>query len=221
MIQKTQQSEEVQAQLQQDAKEITHNYWTLLDQHLASEKQLRIKKMKIEAQLSNWLAKFDQDIGEKQSEYEELQRMYDEEFAEIQALQNKFDEQEEEYTELMAERDEYERRIYEEKAYTFLINRSARRIQRYWRAYRERKRARRKARKEKKKEKASATSETPGEGAVPKPTAKGKAKGKGKGKKVILQMTDDPMAKLESKFKGDILEDINSEPVPGHVAVDL
>lgn len=65
----------------------------------------------------------------------------------MHALQKKFDEQEEEYVELMAERDEYERRIYEEKAYVFLINRAARRIQRYWRAFRERRRLRKKARK--------------------------------------------------------------------------
>lgn len=47
----------------------------------------------------------------------------------------------------MAEKEEVERAIYEEKAYEFLKNRSARRIQRYWRAYRERKLARKKARK--------------------------------------------------------------------------
>lgn len=75
MIQKTQHSEDIQAQLQQEAKDTTHNYWTLLDQHLAAEKQLRTRKIKIEAQLANWLAKFDQDIGEKQTEYEDLQKL--------------------------------------------------------------------------------------------------------------------------------------------------
>lgn len=61
-------------------------------------------------------------------------------------LQSKFDEQAVEYEELMAEKEEEERKIFEEKAYQFLMNRSARRIQRFWRAYRERKLARRRAR---------------------------------------------------------------------------
>lgn len=64
-------------------------------------------------------------------------------------LQAKFDEQAVEYDELMAEKEAEERRIFEEKAYQFLMNRSARRIQRYWRAYRERKLARRRARRSK------------------------------------------------------------------------
>lgn len=47
----------------------------------------------------------------------------------------------------MQEKEDEERAIYEEKAFRFLLNRSARRIQRCWRAYRERKKARRRGRK--------------------------------------------------------------------------
>lgn len=65
----------------------------------------------------------------------------------LNELQDKFDEQAVEYDELMAEKEEEERKIFEEKAYQFLLNRSARRIQRFWRAYRERKLARKRARK--------------------------------------------------------------------------
>lgn len=61
-------------------------------------------------------------------------------------LQAKFDEQAVEYDELMAEKEEEERIAFEEMAYQFLLNRSARRIQRYWRAYHERKLARKRAR---------------------------------------------------------------------------
>lgn len=64
----------------------------------------------------------------------------------MEALQDKFDEQEDEYDTLMEEKEQVERKIYEEKAYIFLMNRSARRIQRYWRAYKERKLARKRAR---------------------------------------------------------------------------
>lgn len=66
-------------------------------------------------------------------------------------LQLKYNSQAVEYDELMAEKAEEERKIFEEKAYQFLLNRSARRIQRYWRAFRERKLARKRARKSKQK----------------------------------------------------------------------
>lgn len=61
-------------------------------------------------------------------------------------MQRKFDEQAIEYEELMAEKEEEERKMFEAKAYEFLLNRSARRIQRAWRAYIERKLARKRAR---------------------------------------------------------------------------
>lgn len=62
-------------------------------------------------------------------------------------MQERFDEQAIEYDELMAEKEEEERKIFEQMAYEFLMNRAARRIQRFWRAYRERKLARKRARK--------------------------------------------------------------------------
>lgn len=57
---------QLNAKEEHEAKDTTHNYWTLLDQQLAAEKQLRLRKMKMEAQLTDWLAEFDQDIEEKQ-----------------------------------------------------------------------------------------------------------------------------------------------------------
>lgn len=60
------------------------------------------------------------------------------------------DEQEEEYLALMEEKRIEEERIHYEMAYQFLMNRSARIIQRCWRAYKERKLARKKGRKGKK-----------------------------------------------------------------------
>ena len=53
----------------------------------------------------------------------------------------------------MQEKEDEEQAIYEEKMYEFLRNRAARRIQRCWRAYKQRKLARKKARRKKKGEK--------------------------------------------------------------------
>lgn len=62
-------------------------------------------------------------------------------------MQVKLDEQFDEYTELMDEKEEYETKVFEAKAYAFLMNRSARIIQRAWREYQERKRLKKLAKK--------------------------------------------------------------------------
>lgn len=72
---------------------------------------------------------------------------YDEEKAALDALQEKMDEQDEEYAVLMREKEEEEMRIFEIKALEFLRNRAARKIQRAWRRYKERKELRKKRRK--------------------------------------------------------------------------
>lgn len=57
-----------------DAKQATEHYQSLLDEHLANEKIVRAKRLKVETQLASWLAKYDQDIGERQTEMEALQK---------------------------------------------------------------------------------------------------------------------------------------------------
>lgn len=65
-------SEQLQADLAEEAQKLKREYEVLLEDHLNAEKASRTKRMKIEAQLQNWLTTFDQDIGEKQAEYEVL-----------------------------------------------------------------------------------------------------------------------------------------------------
>ena len=72
MIRNTTESEEVQVNLEQQAKQTAQEYSILLEEHLASEKILRAKRHKAEAQLGAWLTKFDTDMGERQSVYETL-----------------------------------------------------------------------------------------------------------------------------------------------------
>ena len=67
-------SVEVQADLSQEAANSTHQYEHLLEEHLEVEKGLRTKRLKVEAQLASWVAKYDNDIGEKQTEYDELEK---------------------------------------------------------------------------------------------------------------------------------------------------
>lgn len=65
-------SDEIQAEVSEEAKMLTHQYELLLEDHLADEKVARSKRLKIEAQLQNWLTTYDQDIGERQAQYEVL-----------------------------------------------------------------------------------------------------------------------------------------------------
>lgn len=73
MMQSTAVSEAKQAILSEQAAYAQENYKKLLESHLDEESILRIKEDKIEVSLSQWLAKYDGDIGDKQNIKEEIQ----------------------------------------------------------------------------------------------------------------------------------------------------
>lgn len=58
----------------------------------------------MEAQVESWILKFDQDMGERQSEIEAVQEQYDAELAQLEELQNRFDALESEYNAIMEQR---------------------------------------------------------------------------------------------------------------------
>jgi DNA repair exonuclease SbcCD ATPase subunit len=68
------------------------------------ETQLRKRKTKMEAQVESWILKFDQDMGERQSEIEAVQEQYDAELAQLEELQKRFDALESEYNAIMEQR---------------------------------------------------------------------------------------------------------------------
>lgn len=68
---------------------------------------------------------------------------FDSEKEAMDDLETKMEEQDQLYSTLMADKEEEEERLFQEIAYKMLINRSARVIQRAWRAFRERKHKRR------------------------------------------------------------------------------
>lgn len=63
-----------QIELKAEAENVKQRYQALLDENLKSEKKLRAKKYKVETQLASWLAKYDQDIGDRHTEFEQLQK---------------------------------------------------------------------------------------------------------------------------------------------------
>ncbi|XP_030755326.1 dynein regulatory complex protein 10-like [Sitophilus oryzae] len=180
-------SEERQVVLAEEAQNIAKEYDTLLESHLEAEKILRAKRLKTETQLQTWLTKYDQDIGDKNSEYEGLKKEYDEEKEAMDDLEDKLEDQEILYNRLMREKGEEEQRIYLEIAFKILMNRSARIIQRAWRAYRARKLAKRKGKKGKKGKDA-----------------------KHQKPKLTVTRKEDPNAALEGKFKGKVFEEMEN-----------
>ncbi|KAK6626769.1 hypothetical protein RUM44_009246 [Polyplax serrata] len=139
-----------QSRLKQDFQQASEKYTNMLKDHMAAEKVLRAKRAKTENQVLGWIQKFDLEIGEKQAEEEEVQALLDKETNEVNEIQSKLDEQEEEYDDLMQEKAAYEEEMLERRLYQFVINRSARSIQRTFRMYKARKLAKKMGRKGKK-----------------------------------------------------------------------
>lgn len=78
---------------------------------------------------------------------------YDAEKAEFDKLKEQFEEQERDYRKYMREKEEEEKMEFAKRYVTFMKNRAARRIQRCWRRYRERKMSRKKGKGKEKKRK--------------------------------------------------------------------
>lgn len=206
------------AQLTIEAKQLQGEYQLLLENHITYEKSLRAKRLKVETQLATWLAKYDQDIGDRSHEIEELTAAFDKEKAEMDALQELYDEQEEEYDVLMEEKAEEDRRLFEIKMYKILANIAARKIQRAWKKYWVRKQARLKARKAKAKDKKMGIiAPRKAESGVSKDSKASKGSKKKKHKKE--KKVEDPKSKRQdnaaadfSKLfsKGDLLTDLST-----------
>nr|CAD7423067.1 unnamed protein product [Timema monikensis] len=153
MISSWRNSEFRQEMLRADVEASNDRLEAMLVEHLAQEKELRGRRFKAETQLESWLHKYDTDIGERQAEIEEITAEYEEEQQQMNTLKvipsEQFDIQEVEYNHLMAEKAAEEKRELDDKLFIIICNRSARRIQRCWRAYKLKKAARKKGKRKK------------------------------------------------------------------------
>ncbi|XP_067005623.2 dynein regulatory complex protein 10-like [Anabrus simplex] len=132
------------SQLKQHAfsKEVLDAQWSLkqnLTRHLEQEKELRAKKYKLESQMLGLIQKYDLAMTERQKDIDELKAEIADQEERLAKVKEEFDIQSEEYYLLMDEKACEERRIFQAKVHEFSLNHYARVIQRYWRAYRERK----------------------------------------------------------------------------------
>ncbi|KAF5308045.1 hypothetical protein FQR65_LT06420 [Abscondita terminalis] len=121
--------------LRQEIKSVSHQHDMLVLQHLQDERKLRAKRLKVETQLVNWLNKYDEDMSERQRQYDELEETFEKEKIELEKIEELFALQEEDYFIVMEEKMGRQLREQQRKIENFRVNHAARVIQRYWRLY--------------------------------------------------------------------------------------
>eukprot|EP01147_Barroeca_monosierra_P010755 gene10755-2842_t len=138
-------------QLQERLENLTAELDRVQKQHREEEAKLRKRKLKLQAQIEGWIVKYDQDMGEKQRELDNINQQYAVEKKQLTELEENFTKLEIEYNQIMEERrQEREQKQFAEEGMQRLI-RAAIVIQTCWRSYRSRKAARKAAAKKKKK----------------------------------------------------------------------
>lgn len=132
-------SEGRKQRLQQEVTQLNTQLQSLTLENRESEQELRRKKFKIETEVENWIQKYDQDMGERQNEYEEIDAVYTEEKKQLNELEERFKTLEEEYQQIMEERRlARERREAAEREMSLMVKASTT-IQAFWRSYKVRK----------------------------------------------------------------------------------
>eukprot|EP00128_Syssomonas_multiformis_P005481 Colp12_sorted_trinity150504_noHs@28687 len=131
--------EDQEEQLIKEIAELEKAHAENLKRHREAELAMRKRKGKIEGEVENWISKYDQDMGEKQSELEDLEALYNEEKEQLAELEKRFAELKKEYDTIVEERrlaKEAKEKAEKELA---LLNQSATVIQALWRGFATRK----------------------------------------------------------------------------------
>lgn len=132
-------SEGRKQRLQQEVTQLQTQHQNLVTEHRENEQELRKKKFKIETEVENWISRYDQDMGERQDEYEEIDAVYTEEKKQLHELEERFKTLETEYQQIMEERRQArERREAAERELAMMVKASTT-IQAFWRSFKVRK----------------------------------------------------------------------------------
>lgn len=132
-------SEGKRAKLQQDDVQLKTQLQNQVSEHRESEQNLRKKKFQVETEVENWIQKYDQDMGERQDEYEEIDGVYTEEKKQLNELEERFKTLETEYIQIQEERRiAREKREAAERELQIGVK-AATTIQAFWRSFKVRK----------------------------------------------------------------------------------
>nr|XP_006119426.1 dynein regulatory complex protein 10 [Pelodiscus sinensis]XP_006119427.1 dynein regulatory complex protein 10 [Pelodiscus sinensis] len=123
------------AKIQQDINQLRAQLNVLITDNRESELALRKKKYKVEMEIENWIQKYDAEMGEKQTEYEEVDAVYTEEKAQLAELKEKYAMLEQEYSQIKEERRlSQEKKERAERELAIMV-RAATHIQAFWKGY--------------------------------------------------------------------------------------
>eukprot|EP00056_Hartaetosiga_gracilis_P022723 m.32632 g.32632 ORF g.32632 m.32632 type:complete len:417 (-) comp9799_c0_seq1:139-1389(-) len=140
----------LKAQLTRRIAKLKEDLEGVQNSNMEMESKLRKRKIKLQSQISSWVMKYDQDMTEKQKEYDGIKSQYDKESEQLQKLNDTFNEIEVEYNTIMEERRmERERKKAAEEELQKMI-RATLVIQTAWKKYIEKKKASKKSAKGKK-----------------------------------------------------------------------
>jgi len=118
--------------------------------HFNNESQLRKRKFKMSTELRNWVRKYDQDMGWRQEELEEIKKENEKDLEQIRQLEVHFVEVERNYNVVMEERRLQQEAKEKEMKDNIIRNAASITIQSLWRGHLVRREMRKKAVKEKK-----------------------------------------------------------------------
>ncbi|XP_032624231.1 dynein regulatory complex protein 10 isoform X3 [Chelonoidis abingdonii] len=110
---------------------------TALEAELATaiQSQDNEKKYKVEMEIENWIQKYDADMGEKQTEFEEVDAVYTEEKAQLAELKEKYAVLEQEYSQIKEERRRSQEKKERAERELAIMVRAATHIQAFWKGY--------------------------------------------------------------------------------------
>ncbi|NXM15637.1 DRC10 protein, partial [Ploceus nigricollis] len=123
------------ATLKQDIQRLQTQLNALVLEHRASELVLRKEKCKAEKEIQKWVQKYDTDMTEKQTTYEEVQAVYDEEKEQLSLLMEKHAMLLQEYTQIEEERRMLKEKEEEAAREEARRNKAATCIQAFWKGY--------------------------------------------------------------------------------------
>ena len=121
-----------------------------LTAHRESELQLRKRKFKVENELENWIREYDNDMGERQEEMEEVQKVYDTQKSQLEELEERFKTLEEEYNQVMENRRIAKEKREQAELQLRAMVKAATMLQALWRSFKCRKMLKQKQKKGKK-----------------------------------------------------------------------
>ncbi|XP_059149687.1 dynein regulatory complex protein 10-like [Physella acuta] len=140
-------SQQKSQKLQSEVNTLQSGLNSLVTEHRELEADLRAKKYKVENEVDNWIQKYDQDLGERQDEYEEIDAVYTEEKKQLLELEERFATLEKEYLSIMEERRVARSKLERAQRELEMMVKAATTIQAFWRSYKVRKALKAKAKK--------------------------------------------------------------------------